>query len=70
MGALARYRYEFVDQASFDKNANASTILLRLNYETNEYKGLSGFIEFDYVGEVLVNEFNSGAGTSSPDRDQ
>jgi hypothetical protein len=40
-GAMARYRYEFVDQASFDKNANASTILLRLNYETIEYKGLS-----------------------------
>jgi len=69
-GALARYRYEFVDQASFDKNANASTILLRLNYETADYEGFSGFIEFDYVGEVLVNEFNSGAGTSSPDRDQ
>lgn len=67
---MARYRYEFVDEADFDKNANASTILLRLNYETGDYKGFSGLIEFDYVGEVLVNDFNSGAGTSSPDRNR
>ncbi len=67
---VARYRYEFVDQDSFDKNANASTILLRLNYETADYNGFSGFIEYDYVGEVLVGDFNSGAGTSSPGRDQ
>ncbi len=69
-GAMARYRYEFVDEESFAENANASTILLRLKYETAAYKGFSALIEFDYVGEVLINEFNSGAGTSSPDRDR
>ena len=69
-GMMARYRYEFVDQSSFDDNANASTILLRLNYRTADYRGFSGLIEFDYVGEVLINDFNSGAGSSSPDRDR
>ena len=67
-GVFARYRYEHIDQDSFDDDANASTLLLRLNYETANQKGFTGFIEFDYVGEVIVNDFNSGAGTSSPER--
>ncbi len=67
---MVRYRYEFVDQATFDKDANASTALLRLDYETDTYRGFSAFVEFDYIGEVLINEFNSGAGTSSPDRNR
>jgi len=65
-----RYRYEFVDQDGFAKNANASTLRLRLNYETGGWRGWSGFVEFDQVMEVLVNDFNSGAGTSGADRDQ
>lgn len=65
-----RYRYEFVDQDSFDENASASTLRLRLNYETGTWNAWSGFIEFDYVFELLLDDFNSGAGTSSPDRDQ
>jgi hypothetical protein len=69
-GVFLRYRYEFVDQASFSENANASTLLLRLNYETDEWRNWSGFVEFDHVMEVLVNDFNSDAGTSSPNRDQ
>ncbi|MEL7450818.1 MAG: alginate export family protein [Pseudomonadota bacterium] len=69
-GGMARYRYEFVDDEGFDENANASTLLLRLKYKTAPYAGLSGFVEFDYVGELFVNDFNSGSGTSSPDRDR
>lgn len=65
-----RYRYEFVDQDGFDENANASTLRLRLNYETADWRGFSAFAEFDQVMEVLLNDFNSGAGTSSGDRDQ
>lgn len=64
-----RYRYEHVDQDGFAENANASTLRLRLNYQTGKWKNWSGFAEFDYVGEVLVNDFNSLSG-SSPDRDQ
>ena len=65
-----RYRYEFVDQDSFDENANASTLRVRLNYETRSWRDWTGFLEFDHTLEVLINDFNSGAGTSSPDRDQ
>lgn len=64
-----RYRYEFVDQDSFDDNANASTLRLRLNYETRAWNAWSAFLEFDYVFELLLDDFNSGAGTSSLDRD-
>ena len=59
-----RYRYEFVDQDNALKNANASTLRLRLNYRTGQWKGWSGFTEFDHVFHVLVDDFNSGAGTS------
>ena len=62
-----RYRYEFVEQDSFARDANASTVRTRLNYNTRAYKGLSFFVEFDNVTEVFSDNFNSGAGTS-PDR--
>ena len=65
-----RYRYEFVDQASFDRNANASTLRLRLNYDTAAWQNWTGFIEFDHVMEVIADDFNSGAGTSRPSRDE
>lgn len=71
-----RYRYEFVDQdfnpangTPFTENANASTLRLRLNYQTGSWRDWSGFGEFDYVEHVLLTDFNSGAGTS-PDKVQ
>ena len=63
-----RYRYEFVDQDSFDDDANASTLKLRLNYKTGAWNSWSALLEFDYVFELLFDDFNSGAGTSSADR--
>ena len=65
-----RYRYEFVDQDSFSKNAHASTLRMRLNYKTGEWQNWSGFLEFDHVFEVFSDSFNSGQGTSSGRRDQ
>lgn len=65
-----RYRYEFVDQDSFAEDANASTLRLRLNYQTGAWRDWSGFVEFDQVIEVLVDDFNSGAGTSGANRSQ
>lgn len=65
-----RYRYELVDEDSNPEDANASTLRIRLNYKTADWSNWSGFVEMDYVGEVLVNDFNSGAGTSSADRAQ
>lgn len=64
-----RYRYEFVDQESFAKDASASTLLLRLNYKTGGWNKWSGFLEFDHVMNVFSTSFNSAAGTSSPRRD-
>ena len=64
-----RYRYEFVDSDGFDRDANASTLRTRLNYSTDNYKGMTFFVEFDNVSEVYGDNFNSGAGTS-PTRTQ
>ena len=71
-----RYRYEFVDQAfdrasgvPFTENANASTLRLRLNYQTGDWRDWSGFVEMDYIGHLLLTDFNSGAGTS-PGKEQ
>jgi len=64
-----RYRYEFVDQDGIAENANASTVRLRLNYKTASYRKWSAFGEFDYVGELLLDDFNS-LGGSSPARDR
>ena len=62
--AALRYRFEHVDQESFAEDANASTLRLRLNYATGAWRDVKAFAEFDYIGEVLVNDFNSGSGTS------
>jgi len=65
-----RYRYEYVDQDSFSEDAHASTMRMRLNYATGSWRNWSGFLEFDHVLEVLLNDYNSGSGTSSGDRNQ
>lgn len=65
-----RYRYEYVDQDAFTDTANASTLRLRLNYRTDAWRNWTGFLEFDQVIEVLVDDFNSGSGTSGPNRRQ
>ena len=67
-----RYRYEHVadDDVPDDiadeptDDANASTLRLRLNYRTGQWNGWSAFAEFDHVFHVLLDDFNSGAGTS------
>jgi len=64
-----RYRYEFVDQDGFTEDAHASTLRMRLNYQTGKWNNWSGFTEFDYITELLMTDFNS-LGGSSPERDQ
>lgn len=63
-----RYRFEFVDQDGFDRNAEASTLRSRLNFETQQWHGLKFFIEVDNIAELIADNFNSGSGSSSPER--
>jgi len=62
-GVNVRARYEHVDQDGIAEKADALTARLRLNYKTGSWSGLTGFVEFDYVG-YLLSDFNSGGGTS------
>ena len=60
-----RYRYEYVGDDNpglVEDTANASTVRLRLNYKTGTYRNFTAFGEFDYVGEILVNDFNNLSG--------
>ncbi|MGB5347337.1 MAG: hypothetical protein WBN23_14315, partial [Woeseia sp.] len=68
-GVELRYRFEHVDQDSLANAAKASTLRFRLNYASLPYRSFKGFIEFDYVAEVLFDDYNSGGGTS-PNRTQ
>lgn len=64
-----RYRYEHVDQDNLLLDADASTLRIRLNYQTEGWKGWSAFGEFDHIAEVFLDDYNSGGGTS-PGRTQ
>ncbi|MCB1685969.1 MAG: alginate export family protein [Pseudomonadales bacterium] len=59
-----RYRYEFVDQESFDEDADASTLRTRLTLQSGEYRDFDFLIEFDDVREVIWDDFNAGAGNT------
>lgn len=57
----ARYRYETVDQEGFDRDADASTLRLRLGLEAAFNCTLNGFIEFEDVRAVGPDDYNSTA---------
>ena len=60
-----RYRYEYVNDdnpALVEDTANASTVRLRMNYRTGAWRNLTAFGEFDYVGEILLKDFNNLSG--------
>lgn len=44
-----RYRLESVDQDPFSRDATASTLRSRLNYQTGELRGFSALVEADNV---------------------
>lgn len=55
-----RYRFETVDQEPFSKDANASTLRSRVNYQTADWKGLSAFVEADNISVIGDDEgYNS-----------
>ena len=58
-----RYRYEFVDQDGFTKDAHASTLRTRLAYRSADFSSLGLLIEFDDlrpVGNDLYNSTRNG----------
>ena len=58
-----RYRYEFVDQDGFVKDAHASTLRTRLAYRSADFSNFSFLIEFDDlrpVGNDLYNSTRNG----------
>lgn len=52
----ARYRYEHVEQDSFTKDADASTLRTKVGYKTNTLNGFQGLIEFEAVGHTGAND--------------
>ncbi len=56
-----RYRYEHVDDDGFTEDAEASTLRTRLGFETGNYRGFSGLLEFEDVTEIGSDDFNNGS---------
>ena len=54
-----RYRYEYVDDDAFSRNAKASTLRSRLTLATAAYRGLTFLVEFDNVAYIGDDNFNS-----------
>ncbi|NNF18051.1 MAG: alginate export family protein [Gammaproteobacteria bacterium] len=65
-----RYRYEFVNQSGFADEAKASTLRGRLNFTTPTVNDFMFMAELDAVVVVGADNYNSGAGTSSPRRNR
>jgi hypothetical protein len=53
-----RYRYEHVDQASFMRDANASTLQTLLGYRTASFFDVSGYLQMRNVVVVGDDDFN------------
>ncbi len=56
-----RYRFERVDQETFADDAKASTLRMRLGYETGSYHDFRAFAEFEGSVEIGDDAYNSTA---------
>jgi len=54
-----RYRYELVNQDGIDKNANASTLRLRLGYTTKSFYGFAFHLDLETIHVVGPERYNS-----------
>lgn len=54
-----RYRFEHVDQETFDNDANAHTVRTNIGFKTGTYKNFQGLIEGQIVRNIGDNDFNS-----------
>ena len=59
-----RHRIEVVDEDGFGEDAEASTLRSRLTLKTGSYRGLQGLIEFSDVREIVLDNFDAGAGAT------
>ena len=62
---VLRYRYEFVDDGAFEKDAHASTLRTTVGYRTLPYKGLSLFVEAQNVAPIFNDDYYNNAGAGS-----
>jgi hypothetical protein len=56
-----RYRFELVDQDGFMDDAEASTLRLRLGYETGRYHGMFAMADFESIHVIGGETYNSTA---------
>ena len=61
-----RYRYEYVDQADFDKQARASLLRTRVTLASGEVGAFSGLLEIDNVANIGADDYNSCLLYTSP----
>ena len=54
-----RYRYETVDQNNTLKNARASTLRVRLGYETGGFKAFGALLEAEGIAAIGSDRYNS-----------
>lgn len=57
-----RYRFETVDQASFDRDASASTLRTALSYSSPQWKGWSLFLQAENVAPIFDDDSYNNAG--------
>jgi len=69
LGVEFRWRLENVGQDPFEKDAMAVPLHVRLNYGTADWSGFSLFVEYDYVADLGLDNYNEGGG-NTPDRDE
>lgn len=69
VGLSFRYRYEHVDDDGFTEDADASTLRSRLSFQSGNYRDFSFFVEVEDIREILLDDFNAGAG-NTPGRTQ
>ncbi|MBY6204983.1 alginate export family protein [Halomonas denitrificans] len=65
--ADARYRFEWVDEQSFDEDATASTLRSRLAYRTPRHNGFELLAELSNIVAIGADDYNAGAG-ATPNR--
>jgi hypothetical protein len=60
-----RLRAEQVEDSGKKENANAQTLRTVLGYKTGDYKGVTGFIEFENVSDFGQDDYNDNVTTSA-----